>query len=260
MKLSDCHNREAIENDGDYKCSGCGQICDIHEDNPITFLEMKKDNLQVRDTISLQQQQHNDVKSYLEKVLNDPTPVEYIGWKMNFPYLPSNYVDDRFKYWFPIHDIKVINIHVDEYYVVYTVEITVHLPGGITITRSGVGGSRLQVFEEAKTRALSGGKLTPFDYVNKADNFKSAYTLAVKNAEERYGIGGDVTERAILTPEQIRNVDIQLKWCVDNCIVSEGEKNQAKMYISSLKKPKDKLNALKRLKEKYEITDIPTNN
>lgn len=189
---------------------------------------------------------------FRDKTMAIKTPSRYIKLKDKFPYIPSNYEDDLFNKIYPIHTIKVINITTDDYYVLYTVEITVVLPDNTTITKNGVGGSRLQVTREAKDKVISGkGNITPFDYVDKTNNFKAAYTLALKNCYERFGIGADVCDRIILSSEEINQLNTLINTIIDKYIINPRDKSTWKSKQDEAKSIKDKLELLQDLKEEF---------
>lgn len=198
-------------------------------------------------------------QQYRMQVYREKTPSSYIRIKDKFPYLPSKYVDDTFKKWFPVYSKKVVDRKEDDYWITYTVEITVFFPHGVTMTEIGTGGARKQVTTDAKKRVTEGrGNITPFDYVDNGNASKAALTLAIKNAQERFGIGADITERIIMSPEEIEETNKALADGIET-ITNPRDKIKWKEKLAQCDTPGKKLALLEELRELFDVEAIVIN-
>lgn len=198
----------------------------------------------------------SDIISYRNELLREKTSPIYIRVKDKFPYLPSKYVDDVFNKWFPINSVDMIDRKEDEYYITYTVKITVAFPNGLIMSKIGTGSARKQVKKDAKERVESGkGNITPFDYVDNGNASKAALTLAIKNCQERFGIGADITERLILTEEEIKELNDTINKVVDT-ISNPRDKIKWKEAISNADSPNKRMKILEQLRELFDVDDI----
>lgn len=208
------------------------------------------------------QEQFDSISSYRQDLMKEKTDPIYIQVKDKFPYLPSKYIDDVFNKWFPIHTIKQVNRSDVDGYIHYTVEITVAFPNGTVMSRLGTGAMRKQLKTAARIKIDGDPKnnilpLVPryeptvFDYVDNGNCDKAALTLAIKNCQERFGIGADITERVIYTREQIEEINITLKEGIE-LIKNPRDKIQAKEKMSKTETPSQKLRLINQLAELFE--------
>jgi len=140
--------------------------------------------------------------------LQTPTPSRYIELKNEYPYVKSNYVADLFWKLYPNHRVKITNSEVfQQYWFIIDVEIEVEMPNGDRNVQCGTGGSRIQISKKAKEEFLETGKvISPFDYIEVGNARKAALTLAIKNAQEKFGIGHDALDKIILTDEEVAEI------------------------------------------------------
>jgi len=193
---------------------------------------------------------------YRKELLRQKTDSAYIKMKDKFPYLPSKYVDDAFNKWFPIHNIDVLYRSDDETSVSYTVKITVAFPNGTIMSRVGAGGARKQIKSASRVEIEAGKRgISPFDYVDNSNAEKAALTLAIKNCQERFGIGADITERVILSPEEISDNNATIKLVLDS-ITFPKDKIKWKEKLASADTPNKKLAILNELREAYDVEEI----
>lgn len=196
------------------------------------------------------------VVEYRKELLSEKTDPAYIKMKDKFPYLPSKYVDDVFNKWFPIHNVDVLHRSDDETSVTYTVKITVAFPNGTIMSRVGAGGARKQIKSASRVEIESGKRgINPFDYVDNSNAEKAALTLAIKNCQERFGIGADVTERVILSPDEIKENNDTIN-AVLNSITFPKDKIKWKEKLASADTPNKKLALLNELREVYDVDEI----
>lgn len=194
----------------------------------------------------------DSVNMYFDNIRKIPTPQEYIKFKDKFAYLESKYVDDTFQKVFPVNSEQILYRNEDSYWIIYTVRITVVLPGGINISKVGSGGSRKQVSRPAKELFEKEGKpITPFDYVDVANNDKAALTLAKKNCQERFGIGADITDRIILSKEDLDSLNSAIDTIITKYIINPVAQSKSKSQRGSCKTVSDKLKFLASLRELY---------
>lgn len=197
-----------------------------------------------------------NISEYMQRIYHEKTPQTYVRMKDKFPYLPSKYVDFMFNKYFPVSSVKMIDRREDEYWITYTVELTVFLPGGMTITKTGTGASRKQVTREAKSAAERGERtITPFDYVDNGNASKAALTLAIKNAQERFGIGADITDRIILSEEEIQELNETITEAM-KVITNPREQIKWNERLNECKSPSEKIRLLDDLREVYDIEDV----
>lgn len=185
-----------------------------------------------------------------QRILATPTNTAYVKIKENFPYLESNYVDSSFTDIFPHYEVEILSSGVfQNYYVFFDVRVKAYITEDKYLQRVGTGSARIQVKTSAKEEFLkNGGTISPFDYVDFGNSRKSALTLAIKNAQERFGIGADITNRIILSKEEtdrIREEFDRLLLLLDD----PRDKNRYKEKWNSAKTPNDKLKILQTLNE-----------
>jgi len=185
-----------------------------------------------------------------QSVLDVKTPPAYISLKDGMPYLPNRYVDDVFNKFYPIHTIEIMNEGVfKDYYVWFDVKITVPLPNGQSINKIGSGAARIQVSKSAREDFVENGKfISPFDYVDYGNARKSALTNAIKNAQERFGVGADVNDRIILSDEEIKLINDKYDELFES-IIDPRTKNKVRERWLNAKKPSEKLKVIEQLKE-----------
>lgn len=214
------------------------------------------------------QEYFKDIISFRQDLMKEKTDPVYIQIKDKFPYLPSKYVDDKFNQYFPIHSVEFVNRSDENLWISYTVKITVALPNGLTMSRLGSGAARKQIKQLARAK-IEGGfiydsngqkvkvekdpdyKLTPFDFVDNGNTEKAALTNAIKNTQERFGIGADITERVIYTPEQMKEIDENVMGCIES-IINPRNKIKAKEKLASLKTPNEKVRFIDEMSEIFE--------
>jgi hypothetical protein len=223
------------------------------------------DKLIKTDTTLTIQEQFDPVRSFRQDLMKEKTDPIYVKIKNNFPYLPSKYVDDRFNYWFPINTQKFVSRTETSYWINYTVEITVAFPDGVVMSRLGSGGNRKHVKSAIRLK-IEGDpakgilptdpdyKIKDFDYVDNSNADKAALTIAIKNCQERFGIGADITERLIYSPEQIDEINVTLKEGID-AIKNPRNKIQAKEKMSKAETPSQRMRLISELMELYEEFD-----
>lgn len=206
-----------------------------------------------------------DLVLYRKQLMREQTPKAHIGKKDKFPYLPSKYVDDTFNRWFPIHNVELVDRAEDDFSIVYTVKITVGFPNGMVMSKLGTGGksktlktaARDKIEGNAEKRIVADPlyKPTPYDYVNLGNDSKAALTLAIKNAQERFGIGADVTERAIISAEEDKeNTDIINK--VIESISNPKDRIAWKGKLGTCDTPNKKLRLLEEIRELFDVETI----
>ncbi len=188
-----------------------------------------------------------------KEVLNTETPSNYISFKDNFPYIESKYVDNTFCDLFPIHQITIMTERIDfNYYASFTVSIKAFLTKDVYIEKIGAASQRIQVSREAKQAVLAGERqLTPFDYVDLGNSRKAALTLAIKNCQERFGVGADITDRIIVSAEDLIKLEEAFKQ-VFEMIIDPRDQVREKARLGTCKTVKDKIKLLTILREKYE--------
>lgn len=178
------------------------------------------------------------------------TPPEYIKMKEGFPYLESTYVDDEFNKEFPNHQINIVNSGIfQNYYVYFDVEIIVFLSEKHFIKKVGTGSARVQIKTAAKKAHEDSGRvITPFDYVDFGNSRKAALTLAIKNAQERFGIGADITGRVVLSVEDLEKIKETYTELMSQ-ISDPRDRNRIKEKWIDAKNPNEKLRILEQIKE-----------
>jgi len=191
------------------------------------------------------QQQHNSNSSIVEfkkseeclnskriEALADKTDPFYIDVKNGFPYVKSSYMDDAFAKKFPIHKITVIGepTVIQQYWIVYTVQIEAWVSPNISITKTGAGGARLQIPRNLKGKdGRPVRQITPLDFIDVGNDFKSALTKAIQNAQSKFGICGDVYNKGIIAPEireKIENAWSELIKTIVNPIQAVQARNE----------------------------------
>lgn len=194
-------------------------------------------------------------REILSVAKQDKTDPHYIGYKDGYAYVDSKYTDDKFNKYFPVCEQELVNQSVfQDYWLQIIVKLTVTLPNGFKISRLGAGAARIQVSRTAKEAFLQNGtRITPFDYIDYQNTVKSALTMAIKNAQERFGINADATDRIILSAEEIEQVKASINQIIES-IGSERDKIRAKEKLNSLRKPSELVKFLNQLQEYYQLT------
>lgn len=206
-----------------------------------------------------------DLIVYRKQLMREQTPKSQIRMKDKFPYLPSKYVDDTFSRWFPVHNVKMIDRAEDAFSITYTVEITVGFPGGVVISKIGTGGSSKKLKTSARDK-IEGNpekgivadptyKPTPYDYVNLGNDSKAALTLAIKNCQERFGVGADITERAILSEEEIKEINETIDKVLAS-ITGIKDRIEWKNKVGACDTPNKKLRLLEEMREVFDVESI----
>lgn len=211
------------------------------EETPITEALVEREEIFMTEAVPMKLWQ--TIKSVgfkiRQKLLRKPTPPAHIDVKGGYPYAKSNYVDDEFNKAYPVHRVILAcdPIIVKDYWVIYNVYLRAYITPNIYIQRPGAGGSRMQLPKEMNKRLKEGMdvKINPTDFIDIDNAFKSALTKAIKNAEERYGIGGDVTERLIYSEENIKEMYSRLREIVDEVIINPRDKAEVEQKVRETK-------------------------
>lgn len=192
----------------------------------------------------------NSIDSARRLALSTPTPKRYIELKNEFPYVKSNYVADLFWKLFPNHKVKITNCETfDKYWFLVDVEIEVTMPNGDVNVQCGTGGSRIQISKKAKDNFLDNGTpITPFDYVEVGNARKAALTLAIKNAQEKFGIGHDALNKIVLSDEEVEQINNHFKGLLEQ-IVDPRQKSKINSSWSGAKSLAEKFRIIEHLKE-----------
>lgn len=195
---------------------------------------------------------------FRNEVLKIKTDKAHISIKNDFPYVPSKIVDDIFCRVYPLHEITIVQKDiVMNYYILYTVSITVTLPNGTKITKVGSGGSRIQVKSAAKDACEAGKKnITPFDYIDAGNSDKAALTLAIRNCQERFYIAADVNDRVIMTGEQIAQINGLADAIIKKCIVNPRDQIKMKEKWNNCKTTAQKIVFIENLRENYDCEEL----
>lgn len=147
--------------------------------------------------------------SIRQSLLEEKTNPEYIGMKGVYAYVPSNYMDDTFKKWYPIHKIKITAgpAVIANCWVSCSVEIEAFLSPSISIINPGTACHRLNIPEKLRkalvAKTIRPEELTPLDWIDLSNDFKAALTDAIKNAQSRFGVCADVYNKGILPESEI---------------------------------------------------------
>ena len=204
--------------------------------------------------VNKSQQEVVDYVKQVSKIATDPV---YIQYKQGFPYVPSKYIDWLFNTVYPVNE--VIQVQKDilaNYFILYTIQITVFLPNGQKLTKIGSGGTRIQVKASAKAAVENGQRmLNPFDYVDASNSDKAALTVAISNCQARFGIAADVYDRIILSPEQIAELDERITTIIENVIINPMDRARTNAKYKECKNANEKLKLLKELVELYEVEE-----
>lgn len=240
-------------------------------DEEIIVSESNEELIKVEDVLS-PMSTFQDVVSYRQSLNRLPTPARYIKMKDKFPYLPSKYVDDIFKKWFPISNQDVLSREDKDGWIHYTVKVTVAFPNGIVIGQVGAGAARKQLKTSARIK-IEGDpnakppippdpdyKITIYDYVDNGNTEKAALTLAIKNAQERFGVGADITERLILSEEEIKETAELIEQTMLK-ITNPRERLEWKNKLAMYDTPNKKVKFLIELEETFPdiIAELRTN-
>lgn len=198
------------------------------------------------------------IRAFRNAIMQEKTDQMYVQMKDKFAYLPSKYVDDKFNQHFPIHSVKQVDRTEIDGWITYTVEITVAFPNGLTMSRLGTGSSRKQLKTECRLKIEKDPlyKPTVFDYVDNGNASKAALTLSIKNCQERFGIGADITERVIVSKEELDECNATIKTIIEKAISNPRDKSKAKEAFTNAVSPGEKLRLLDALREKYEVEEI----
>ncbi len=154
----------------------------------------------------------NNIRKHLLSLTTDKY---YLDSKNGFVYIKGNYMDNLFKSMYPIHRIELIKQEViANAWVTTTVEIKAYLSPSIYISNLGSGAARLQIPKEYNDRAKAlkaDGKmverlnflnsLSPIDWIDVGNDFKSSLSKAISNAQSRFGVGADIYNKEVLPPE-----------------------------------------------------------
>ncbi len=144
-----------------------------------------------------------------ESLLKEKTNPEYVGMKGIYAYVPSNYMDDTFKKWYPIHKIRITSgpTVIANCWVSCSVEIEAFLSPSISIQNPGTACHRLNIPEKLRkaliARTTKPEELTPLDWIDLSNDFKAALTDAIKNAQSKFGVCADIYNKGILPESDI---------------------------------------------------------
>lgn len=192
----------------------------------------------------------HSIDSARRVALSIPTPKRYIELKNEFPYVKSNYVADIFWKLFPNHKVRITHSETfDKYWFLVDVEIEVTMSNGDVNVQCGTGGSRIQISKKAKEAFLEDGTpITPFDYVEVGNARKAALTLAIKNAQEKFGIGHDALNKIVLSDEEVEQINTHFKSLLEQ-VVDPRQKSKINSSWSGAKSLAEKFRIIEHLKE-----------
>lgn len=206
------------------------------------------------------------VKSALQirnELLNHTTSKDYIGKKDLYPYVPSNYMDDLFKKYYPIHHIEIIQPPeiIANCWVGCSVLIKAYLSPSIWISNPGTACHRITLPQEKnqlikqrqKTNTpLSSTDIMPTDWCSLSNDFKSALTDAIKNAQSKFGVCADIYQKGIVPQEildKVKEAFEELANSIPNTMEQLRVRKEWQTY--SEKKGNNLLLKFQELQEKY---------
>jgi hypothetical protein len=123
------------------------------------------------------------VSSYIREPLKASTPAEKVKKRPDgYDYVESAWMDKSFKEFSPLYKVELVLHHESMFHIDFIVSVTDRLTGN---TELGAGSSRIQVRRGVDNPG-------PADIINKGNNLTAALTLAIKNAQSRFGHAADI--------------------------------------------------------------------
>lgn len=216
------------------------------------------------------------VANTFKSIERNSTNKYYTDVKNGFVYVKATYMDSEFRKHFPISTIEIIGepIVLGNYWVIYNVLVTAFI-GEHKISRPGTGGSRIQIpsdlgkalkkglpnwtVEVDKVQYTKPTNVTPVDYIDAGNDFKSALTKAIANAQSKFGISADIYKKIILSEQEYEDVKRNIGKIFEEYITDPMDKIRRKnAFVEKLKSPQDALVFLNELIEEFNVP-IPEN-
>lgn len=222
-----------------------------------------------------------------DTLMGQRTDPFYVKSKQGFLYVVSSYIDDVFKKHYPFHQIHLVGNPeiISNYWIRAEVEVRAYLDKDMFISNVGSGGSRLQISKEwndsskrLKEEAFDSrfkltpdermkklelrkqllSNLTPMDWIDVSHSSKSAITMAIANAQVRFGCCADIYNKGII-PSEKRAEIIEAIEQICSKIQNPIEKMNIKNELALINEKNGNIVLFfNRIVEKYEI-EIPEN-
>jgi len=122
-----------------------------------------------------------DIKTPPEKVKKRPD---------GFDYVESSWMDYESKKNAPLYEYRLLHVTSDMGWINMVISLTDRITGN---TELGAGSARIQVSRGVEEPGFK-------DVIDMGNNYKSALTNAIKNAQSRFGISADIYQRRESVP------------------------------------------------------------